>query len=43
MISESVTVLAGYMSEITAKVLVFLVIIVLIRFKPEGLFTTEKR
>lgn len=42
-ISESVTVMAGYMSEITAKVLVFLVIIVLIRFKPEGLFTTEKR
>ena len=42
-ISESVTVMAGYMSEITAKILVFLVIIVLIRFKPEGLFTTEKR
>jgi urea transport system permease protein len=42
-ISESVTVMAGYMSEITAKVLVFLIIIVLIRFKPEGLFTSEKR
>ena len=42
-ISESVTVMAGYISEITAKVLVFLIIIVLIRFKPEGLFTSEKR
>ena len=42
-ISESVTLMAGYMSEITAKVLVFLIIIALIRFKPEGLFTTEKR
>lgn len=42
-ISESVTLMAGYMSEITAKVLVFLIIIVLIRFKPEGLFASEKR
>jgi len=42
-ISESVTVMAGYMSEITAKILVFLIIIVLIRFKPEGLFTSERR
>ena len=42
-ISESVTLMAGYMSEITAKVLVFVIIIALIRFKPEGLFTTEKR
>lgn len=42
-ISESVTVMAGYMSEITAKILVFLIIIMLIRFKPEGLFASEKR
>ena len=42
-ISESVTVMAGYISEITAKVLVFLIIIALIRFKPEGLFSSEKR
>jgi urea transport system permease protein len=42
-ISESVTVMAGFISEITAKILVFLIIIVLIRFKPEGLFTSERR
>lgn len=42
-ISESVTVMAGYMSEIIAKILVFLFIIVLIRFRPEGLFTSERR
>jgi len=42
-ISESVTAMAGYMSEITARVLVFCIIIILIRFKPEGLFTSERR
>jgi urea transport system permease protein len=42
-VSESVTVMAGYISEITAKILVFLIIIILIRFKPEGLFTMERR
>lgn len=42
-ISESVTAMAGFMSEITAKILVFFIIIILIRFKPEGLFTSERR
>jgi len=42
-VGESVTVMAGFMSEITAKILVFLIIIVIIRFKPEGLFTSERR
>jgi len=37
-ISETSTVMAGYMSEITAKLLVFVLIIVLIRFRPQGLF-----
>ncbi len=42
-ISESVTLMAGYMSETTAKLLVFVVIIVLIRFKPQGLFSSKER
>lgn len=42
-INESVTLMAGYISEITAKLLVFVLIIVLIRFKPEGLFSNKER
>lgn len=42
-ISESSTLMAGYMSEITAKLLIFVVIIVLIRFKPQGLFASKER
>ena len=42
-ISESVTAMAGFMSEITARIFVFCIIIVLIRFKPEGLFASERR
>lgn len=42
-ISESSTLMAGYMSEITARLLIFVVIIVLIRFKPQGLFASKER
>lgn len=42
-ISESVTLMSGYISEITAKILVFMLIIILIRFKPEGLFAIKER
>jgi urea transport system permease protein len=42
-ISESVALMASYMSEITAKILIFIIIIVIIRFKPTGLFTTKDR
>jgi len=42
-ISESVTLASGYISEITAKILVFMLIIILIRFKPEGLFALKER
>lgn len=42
-VGESRTILAGYSNEILAKILVFLLIIVIIRFKPEGLFAKEKR
>lgn len=42
-IGESVTVMAGYMSEVTAKILVFLIVVVIIRLKPEGLFSSKDR
>ncbi len=42
-ISESSTVMAGYMSEITARLLIFIVIIVLIRVKPQGLFSAKEK
>lgn len=43
LIGESVTILGGIGNEISAKILVFLIIIIIIRFKPEGLFSTERR
>jgi len=43
MVGESVAVLGGLGNEITAKVLVFIFIIIIIRFKPEGLFARERR
>lgn len=42
-ISESSTVLAGYMTEISAKLIVFMAIIVIIRFKPQGLFFNKNK
>lgn len=42
-VGETRTILAGYSNEIFAKILVILLIIVIIRFKPEGLFAKEKR
>lgn len=43
LIGESVTLMAGYISEVIAKVLVFLLCIVIIRFRPEGLFAVKDR
>lgn len=43
MIGEARTILSGLTSMVTAKILVFLIIIVIIRFKPQGLFTKERR
>ncbi|MGN0650443.1 MAG: urea ABC transporter permease subunit UrtB [Oscillospiraceae bacterium] len=40
---EGRTILAGFSNETWAKILVFLAVIVLIRLKPEGLFTKERR
>lgn len=42
-LGEGRTVLAGFSNETWAKIIVFLSVIVLIRFKPEGLFTKERR
>lgn len=42
-IGESVTLMAGYISEVIAKILVFLLCIIIIRFRPEGLFTVKDR
>lgn len=42
-IQESVTIMSGYMSQVTAKLLIFLVIIIIVRFKPHGLFAPKDR
>ncbi len=42
-LEESVSVMASGMSLVTAKLLVFVIIIVLIRFKPQGLFTAKDK
>ncbi len=43
LIGESTTLLGGIWSDVLAKIVVFLVIIILIRYKPEGLFAKERR
>lgn len=43
LIGESITVLSNFSDEISAKLLIFAIVIVLIRIKPEGLFTRERR
>lgn len=40
---ESISLLSSAWDDVTAKMSVFLIIIILIRFRPEGLFTSEKR
>jgi urea transport system permease protein len=42
-IGEATALIGGYSSTVAAKLLVFIVIIVLIRFRPEGIFVKEKR
>ncbi len=42
-IGEGRTILAGFSNETWAKIITFLAIIVLLRFKPEGLFKKERR
>lgn len=43
LIGESITVVSGFSDEVSAKLLIFIIVIILIRFKPEGLFTKERR
>jgi len=43
LISESTSVLSGYMSEIFAQIIVLIGIILILRFRPNGLFAKEKR
>lgn len=43
LIGEGRTILAGFSNETWAKIIIFLFVIVLLRFKPEGLFHKEKR
>ena len=42
-IGEGRTVTAGFLNETWAKIIIFMIVIVLIRFKPDGLFTKERR
>jgi urea transport system permease protein len=42
-INESTTIMSGYMSQVTAKLLIFILIIILVRFKPHGLFSTKDK
>ncbi len=42
-VEESVSVIASQVSLVTAKLLVFIIIIVLIRFKPHGLFASKDK
>lgn len=43
LIGESTSILGGFWNEVDAKILVFLIVVVLIRFRPDGLFRKEKR
>ncbi|WP_455138061.1 urea ABC transporter permease subunit UrtB [Thermophilibacter sp.] len=40
---ELQTLMAGYMSDTTARLIIFAVIIVIIRFRPQGLFASRER
>lgn len=42
-IGESTSLIGGYTNSVLAKLLVFIVIIILIRIRPEGIFVKEKR
>ncbi len=42
-INESITVMSGYISQIVAKLLIFVLIIVIVRFRPNGLFSSKEK
>lgn len=43
LVGESTALLGGISNDVLASILVFLIIIAVIRFKPEGLFAKERR
>ena len=42
-INESITLMSGYMSQIISKLLIFVVIIIVVRFRPNGLFASKEK
>lgn len=42
-VGEMRTIIGGFTSTVAAKIIVFLIIILIIRFRPEGLFARERR
>ena len=42
-INESITLMSGYMSQIVSKLLIFVVIIIVVRFRPNGLFASKEK
>ena len=42
-INESITVMSGYMSQVVSKLLIFIVIILIVRFRPNGLFASKEK
>ena len=43
LIGEAINMLSSVSNEINAKLLIFTIVIILIRFKPQGLFSRERR
>lgn len=43
LIGQSTSLLGGVWNEVNAKMLVFLIVVVIIRFRPDGLFRKERR
>lgn len=42
-IQEAISLISGYSNSVTAQIVVLIIVIVIVRFKPEGLFTPKGR
>lgn len=42
-IQESIAVISGFSNSVTAQIIVLMLVIIIVRFKPEGLFTVKGR
>lgn len=42
-IQEAISLISGYSNSVTAQIIVLIIVIVIVRFKPEGLFTPKGR